>query len=82
MTRLTAESSLGAKAGWSTACPATRWRKNKNRFQIDDQSAFHSVDQNIKNMVPEIDDQAKLWLGNLVDKNRLSSISHNVFSSR
>jgi len=28
---LTAESSLGAKAGWSTACPATRWRKNKNR---------------------------------------------------
>merc|ERR1711936_706493 len=28
---LTAESSLGAKAGWSTACPATRWRKKKNR---------------------------------------------------
>jgi len=28
---LTAESSLGGKAGWSTACPATRWRKNNNR---------------------------------------------------
>ena len=59
MTRLTAESSLGAKAGWSTACPATRWRKNKNRFQIDDESAYCSVDQNL---VPEIVDQAKLWL--------------------
>merc|ERR1712083_1222692 len=28
---LTAESSLGGKSGWSTACPATRWRKQNNR---------------------------------------------------
>jgi len=28
---LTAESSLGGKSGWSTACPVTRWRKNNNR---------------------------------------------------
>jgi len=28
---LTAESSLGAKAGWSTACPATRKKNNKKK---------------------------------------------------